>query len=642
MKNKAISLKYKVRNNLLLLLLGTSLLLPGLGQAAEENKTTAKTDGHPVSMEETVVTASRVEESLRMAADSVTVITEKEIQRKKRQTVVEVLNDVPGVFIPQNGANGGSSYVYMRGTNNAHTVILIDGVRVGDPISTDGKLSISNMPTDNIERIEVVRGNQSVLYGSDAIGGVINIITKKGKGKPTVAVGFEGGSYQTFKENVAVSGATDRFDFSASVTRFDTQGVSKADVQPNPEMDYYNNTNISAKLNGRITDKTRVGFSVYQNNTKMDYDNTGADAYKVQLTDMTTFSANIEQDFTKWWTSILKLGNTDVKRDYFKDGPGIYTGTTQVFESRYTGSIKTASWQNNFFLGDKDTLTVGLDYMHETGAQQYGQSFMNDVMARTQSAFVQNKWTPIANANITVGIRSDNHQQFGQETTYKVAGAYLFERLGTKIRASYGTGFHAPSLYQLYDPTYGNTSLVPEKSQGYDAGIDQSLFGDKVALSATYFRNNLDNLIVYDFTTSKYANVQQAQTSGVETTATWRALRWLSLSANYTYLEAKNDSTQKQLTYRPHHTAGGSVNILPLHKLNWNISMQYVGERYRDTNNTASMPAYMVCSTALSYDVTKWLQVTGRISNFTNKYYNSIYQYGEPGIGFYGGMKLTF
>lgn len=635
-------MEHKVKKKLIALLLGTSLLLPGFGLAEEKNETTAKTDNNPVRMEEMIVTASRVEESLGMAADSVTVVTQKDIQRKGEQTVTEALKDVPGVSISQNGSYGGTTNVFLRGTSNAHTVILIDGVRVADPIGMDGKVSISNLPTDNIERIEVVRGNQSVLYGSDAIGGVINIITKKGKGKPTVSTSFEGGSYQTYKENLSLKGGTDKIDFSASVTRLDTQGVSKADVQPNPEMDYYNNTNISAKLNGRLTDKTRVGFSVYQDTAKMDLDNTGGvDAYRVQLTDMTIFSANIEQDVTRWWTSILKVGNTDTKRDLFKDGSGIYTGTTQVFDSRYTGSVKTASWQNNFFFGDKDTLTVGLDYLHETGAHQNGRSFSNDVMSRTQSAFVENKWTPLQNLNITVGVRNDHHQQFGQETTYKAAGAYLFERLGTKIRASYGTGFHAPSLYQLYDPTYGDPNLSPEKSKGYDAGIDQSLFGDKVTLSATYFRNDLDNLITYNYATSRYANVDQAQTSGVETSATWRALSWLTLSANYTYLEAKNDSTQKQLNYRPHHAAGGSVNIRPLDKLNWNISMQYVGERW-DENNNITMPAYAVFNTAMSYDVTKWLQVTGRISNFTNKYYNSIYQYGEPGIGVYGGMKLTF
>ncbi|MEQ8202421.1 MAG: TonB-dependent receptor [Smithellaceae bacterium] len=636
-------MRHKVRKKLLSLLLGTSLLLPGFVLAADKNEATAKTGGEPVRMEETIVTASRVEESLRMVADSVTVATEKEIQRKGRQTVVEVLNDVPGVNINQNGSYGGSTSVYLRGTSNAHTIVLLDGVRVADPISSDGKVNLADLPTNNIERIEVVRGNQSVLYGSDAIGGVINIITKKGKGKPTISAGFEGGSFQTFKENLSFRGGTEKIDFSASVSRLDSQGVSKADVEPNPEMDYYNNTNFSVNLNGRITDKTRAGVSFYHNKSQSDLDTTGGiDAYETQYSAITTTSANIEQDFTKWWTSILKVSNTDSKRKYFKDGPGSYAGIVQFFESSYKGNIKTASWQNNFFMGDKDTLTVGLDYTHETGSQQYEQTFLNDVMARTKSAFIQNKWTPVENANITVGVRSDHHQQFGQETTYKVAGAYLFEKLGTKVRASYGTGFHAPSLYQLYEPNYGNTNLAPEKSKGFDAGIDQSLFGDKVNLSATYFRNDLDNLIVWDWGTSRYANVQQARTEGIETSATWRPLTWLSLNANYTYLDAKNDTTQKQLTYRPHHTAGGSVNIRPIDKLNWNVSMQYVGKRYRDTSNNYTMPAYTIYSTAVSYDVTKWMQLTGRISNFTNEHYQSIYQYGEPGIGFFGGIKLTY
>ncbi|MBU4463117.1 MAG: TonB-dependent receptor plug domain-containing protein, partial [Proteobacteria bacterium] len=189
----------------------------------------AQEEGAVVTMEETVVTASRIEELLKYSPDSVTIVTGEEIQKKGKQTVIDVLKDVPGISIAQYGSPGGGSSIYMRGTNNAHTLIMIDGVRVGDPMATDGKMSIADLSTDNIERIEIVRGAQSVLYGSDAIGGVINIITKKSKGKPKFYLSSEGGSFETFREKVGVSGSNDKINYAASISRLDMKRVSRAD-----------------------------------------------------------------------------------------------------------------------------------------------------------------------------------------------------------------------------------------------------------------------------------------------------------------------------------------------------------------------------------------------------------------------------
>ncbi len=373
-----------------------------------------------------------------------------------------------------------------------------------NPGSTGNAISISGMPADSIERIEVVRGNQSVLYGSNAMGGVINIITKKGKGKPQVNFGFEGGSYESFKENLGLQGDVGRIDYNVQATRFDTGGPSKADTPAPQERDYYNSTNITAKVNASLSDKTRVGATVYQLLYKMDYDDSptaahkydgiGTEGYGVLRSDQTFLSAYMEQEVTKWWISNLKVGNADTKNEYYGDTVPA-TQTSQRFLYNYIGNSKTASWQNDFFLGDRDTLTGGLEYLHETGGLQQGQTFITDKEARTGSAFIQNKWLPVKNADITVGMRYDHHQTFGEAKTYKVAGSYLFERIGTKIRATYGTGFRAPSVLQLYYPVYGNLNLQPEKSKGYDFGIDQSLFKDKVTLSVTYFRNDLENMI---------------------------------------------------------------------------------------------------------------------------------------------------
>lgn len=599
-----------------------------------------------VTMEETVVTASRIEEALQRAPDSVTVVTETEIKEKGRKSVIEVLQDVPGVVVSRNGSFGGTASIYMRGTSNAHTLVMIDGVRVGDSMATDGKLSMSDLSTDNIERIEIVRGAQSVLYGSDAIGGVINIITKKGEGKRVFTFSSETGSYESFREKVGVSGGTNSVSYSASVERYDTQGVSKAEEElPGiDEEDYYNRTNVSARISGDLSDTVAVGFAVRHTESELDYDamdwmtGRAIDADNMQEITMTSMSANFDQDLTDWWQHVIKAGTTDVEREYMANG---------VFNNAFSGTSRQASWQHNFFIGSVDTISAGFDYEEEEGDLQdptWGN--IPNKSTNTKSFFIQNKLTPLPGLSVTLGYRAIDHQTFGGEDTYKAAAAYVFEQTGTKIRGGYGTGFHAPSLYQLYS-TYGSTSLKPEESTGYDIGIEQPLLNNRVHASLTYFHNEIEQLIDFNMMTWKYYNVGEAETKGVEAALSFEPVEWMFVNLAYTYTEATDETptganTGKDLRYRPQHAGSVSVTVTPMDGLTVNVNAQYTGERYRDANNANEMPEYLLVNCAASYNVTEWLEVFGRIENLTDKDYQSIYDYGEPGIGFYGGVTLTF
>ncbi len=600
----------------------------------------AQEEEEMVTMEETVVTASRIEEPLKYSPDSVTVVTGKEIQEKGKQTVLDVLRDVPSIFIKQNGSYGGEEEIYIRGTNSAHTLIMIDGVMVGDPMKSTGKIKITDISADNIEKIEIIRGAQSVLYGSDAIGGVINIITKKGRGKPKYYISAEGGSYETFREKAGVSGSTDRINYSASVSRLDSKGVSKADEDlGNTEEDYYHDTNLSARVGGRISDTMRVNLSAHHSDSSMDFDNNGVDYDQVMDMTITSVSANLDQDLSDWWQHVVKLGVTEVEREYMRQG---------AFKNSYNGTCKVASWQHNFFIEDIDTVTAGFDYKEEEGDGKGSSSSYNipKKSVDTKSFSIQNKLTPLKGLSFTLGARHDDHKTFGGENTYKGALAYFFEKTGTKIRGSYATGFRAPSLYQLYS-NYGDSNLKPEESKGYDAGIDQELFGGKMSLSVTYFHTKIDNMIEWNSDISKYYNIGKVRTKGWETVFSYRPIKILSLNAHYTYTDAIDETeggsyNGKYLRYHPKHTGGAALNVKPLKQLNLNLSAQYVGKRCRDDGNTAEMPAYTLFNLAASYDVMKWLQIFGRVENLTDKKYESVYKYGEPGIGIYGGVKLTF
>jgi len=626
----------KLLSGITVLLVCTFLIVYALLSAQEADAV--------ITLEETVVTASRIEEPLKYSPDSVTIVTGEEIQEKGKQTVIDVLKDIPGLSIAQYGAPGGASSIYTRGTNNAHTLIMIDSVRVGDPMSMDGKMSIADLSTDNIERIEIVRGAQSVLYGSDAIGGVINIITKKGKGKPKFYLSVEGGSFETFRESASVSGSTDTIDYAASVSRLDVKYVSRAEEElGNTERDYYHDTNVSARIDGRIGETAGIDFSVRHSEAKMDLDDapwpsyTPVDADKVQDTDITSISTKFDQDISDWWQHVIKLGITETEREYTKDG---------AFEELYNGTIQVASWQHNFFIGDIDTVTAGFDYQEEKGDSKSIYGNMAEESVNTKACFIQNKLTPFKGFSFTLDIRHDDHQTFGGRDSYKGAIAYLYEKTGTKVRGSYGTGFHAPSLYQLYS-SYGDSTLRPEDSKGYDMGIEQELFDKKILLSVTYFHTEIDDLIDFNMSTYKYYNVGKVETGGWETALSLKPLEWLTFDAHYTYTAAKNETEGdadkgKFMIYRPKHTGGASLNIKPLEKLNVNLNAQYTGKRYDNAANSVKMPAYTLFNLATSYDVTDWLQFFGRVENLTDQQYQSVYQYGEPGIGFYCGTKVTF
>ncbi len=616
---------------IVVLLVCTTVMVPEPLPAQEGNAA--------ITLQETVVTASRIEEPLKYSPDSVTIVTAEEIQKKGKITVIDVLKDIPGVSITQYGAPGGSTSIYTRGTNNAHTLVMIDGVRIGDPMATDGKMSIADLSTDNIEKIEMVRGAQSVLYGSDAIGGIVNIITKKGRGKPRFYLSFEGGSLETFREKTGVSGSTDRINYAASVSRLDAKCVSRAEEDlGNTERDYYHDTNISGRIDGRIGETAGIGLSIRHSASSMDLDaDPVADADKVQDTEMTSISTQFDQDISEWWQHVIKLGITDTEREYKKDG---------TFEDKYNGRIKVASWQHNFFIGDIDTITTGFDYQEETGDNTSIYGNIKEESVNTRAYFIQNKLTPFKGFSFTLGVRHDDHQTFGGKDNYKASIAYLYEKTETKIRGSYGTGFHAPSLYQLYS-SYGDLNLRPEESKGYDVGIDQELFDKKVLLSVTYFHTRIEDLIEWNWDTWKYYNIGEIQTEGWETSISVKPLAWLSFYAHHTYTEAKDETAGsanegRYLIYRSKHTGGASLNIKPLEKVNVNLNLQYTGKRYHNTDNSIEMPAYTLFNLAASYDVTDRLRIYGRVENLTDKKYQSVYQYGEPGVGFYGGIEVTF
>ena len=609
--------------------------------------------------EEIVITATRIETASREVGSSITVITNQQIEERQNTTVLEVLRTVPAVDVVRSGGPGGQTSVFIRGAKSEHTLVLIDGIEMNDPITPGRSYDFANLTTDNIERIEIIRGPQSTLYGSDAIGGVINIITKRGKGKPRGFMSAEGGSFNTFTEKAGVSGGNQWANYSLGISRWDTDGISAANEKDgNHEKDGYENTSISTRLGVTPAENLDTDFILRYINAKADIDNSGgvggddpnnkADSEQLFLRTQARLSL-----FNDLWEQKLGFSLTDLDRDYRNDTDADHP--SDLDRSSYDGKILKFDWQHNLYLHETNTLTLGVENEEEKGKSKYYSesalgppytSNFKEETARTTGYYLQDQVKLWDSWFTTLGVRLDDHSKFGSETTYRITSAYLVRQTGTKFKGTYGTGFKAPTLYQLYSQ-YGNQNLDPEESTGWDIGVEQSLFDKKLILGATYFSNEFDELIEFESSTWKYINVAEAEARGVEVFVSARAIDDLTLRASYTYTDTEDKETGKDLLRRAQNKFGLDVNYQFMDKGNVNLSLVYVGKR--DDNDYSTWPAtrvelddYVLANLAASYDITRNIQVFGRVENFLDEDYEEVKGFGTPELSAFAGCKLSF
>lgn len=618
----------------------------------------------PPLKHEIVVTATRLETPSKEIASSITVISREELERMKKTTVLDALQEALGVYTIQYGPAGGAASVFLRGANSEHTLILMDGVELNDPITPSRSFDLAHLTLENIERIEILRGPQSTLYGSDAIGGIINIITRQGHGEPRFHLSTYGGSYGTFAGSAEISGSTNKIHYSFAASRFRTNGYSAASplYEGNKEADGYSNLTLSGRFGYRPFNNLGFDFTVRAINTKVDIDNSGGaygdDPNNTQEYDALFFRGQMRALLlNNRWEQKLGLSLVNYNRRH--ENP---TDTVHPFDLE-NGSFKSylfkADWQNNFFIHETNTLTFGIEHQQEQGESEYNSdgiwgpysSVFPSKRAYTTGIYIQDQIRVADQFFATAGIRRDIHSQFGTWTTYRLAPAYFIEKTRTKLKATYGTGFKSPSLYQLYAPEtflgpIGNKYLKPEKSTGWDAGIEQNFFQDKLVLAATYFSNSYKNLIDFDFALG-YINIGKASSKGAEISLQARPTSGLSIAAFYTRTEAKDEDTDTSLLRRPRHKFSATLNFQFIEKANINLSLIHIGER-NDMDFSVFpyariiLPGYTLLNAALSYDLIQNVQVFCRLDNIFNEKYEVIKGYGTPGFSAYGGINILF
>lgn len=599
-----------------------------------------------MELEEVVITATRVPTLEREIGSSVTVITDEEIKAKGYTTAKEVLKGTLGLDVISNGGPGAQTSVFLRGANSYHTLILIDGMEVGDPSLVQRQFNLANLTVDNIERIEVVRGPQSVLYGADAMGGVINIITKRGEKEPYLYLGAEGGSYYTARQFAGVGAANEWADFSLAFSHIRTEGFSSADTDlGNTENDPWENFTVSSRLGITPTDWLDMGVSFRFHDGRTDLD----DGFFYQ--DVEDYHEDKQEIFIRphvqvtlfdgLWEQILAYGFTSHSRDYVDD---------PWADSEYDGRKHEVSWQHNLYLHKTNTLTLGFEYEQETLRSSSDDPFAlpQDDSTYTYSLFAQDQIKLFDISYTTLGVRWDHHEEFGDHATFRVTQAIVIDKTGTTVKGSVGTGFRAPSLYELYGPPYfgpvGNPNLDPEESIGWDVGVEQSLFDELITLGVTYFHNEFDDLINFFFGQG-YVNVDDAETWGIESFIEVRPFKDLSTRVMYTYTHTDDDEGLPLLR-RPMHKAGFNVCYKFLEERGTaNLDLLYVGERDDWNSSVGSrveVDDYVVVNLSGSFKVHKYVEVFARIENLFDQDYEEVFGYGTPGISAYGGVKLTF
>lgn len=614
-------------------------------------------------LEHIVVTATRTPTPSQNVGSDVTVITAEDIAQRQRMSVLDILRGVPGLNVVQSGGFGQQTSVFLRGANSNHTLVLIDGVEANDPSNPSGFFNFANLLVDNIERIEVLRGPQSTLYGSDAIGGVINIITKKGQGKPHATARVQGGSFGTFKVMGGISGGSELFNYSVTGSRLESSGISAADSRRgNSEEDGYHNTTVTSRLGLTPGSHFAFDFTLRYQDDYTEIDGSTVDAMgRFSPIDDPNAVLNAQQLYTRGqgrltafdgqWEQILAVSFTKYHR-VNEDQPD--PNNPFPFPGAFDGEKVKVAWRNNLRFVKNHLLTFGIATEVERMEVESPGSNLPRKGVRTTGYYLQDQWSLWDKLFITGGVRLDDHSRFGAQVTERVTAALVLDRFGTKFRGSYGTGFKAPSLSQLFDDRFNsivkgvkfefnNPNLGPEESESWDIGIRQFLWDKRLSLDVTYFNNELTHLIQFqqvDPDKFQLINIAAAQVTGWEVVITLTPFEGLTLQGDYTEMQAKNKQTEEFLVRRPQHKAAFNANYQFLDKGNAHFQVLYVGNR-QDVGNIR-LPGYVLANLAISYNINENFQLFARVNNLWDAQYQEVFGFGAPGISGFGGVKFSF
>lgn len=610
-------------------------------------------------MPATVVTADRFPTDPSKVTASYTVVMQEEMQRRQLRNAAEVLRTIPGVSVQQSGGVGTQTSVFVRGSNSNHVLVLIDGVNVSDPSSGNGAVDFGNFLTENLDRIEVVRGPMSTMYGSQAMGGVINMVTKAGKGPMNGAAFTELGTRLTSNSGAYVRGSEGRFNYNLSVAGTFSPNDTPVPARFTPnggfvDIDPYRNITLAARLGFEINENTQFNWYGRYIDTKVNYDQVGledpnANTYTSQFYTRGEIEGSY---FDGRWKPVVGVNYSTITR-HDLDYASVQNPFPFNTDSWFNGRRLQADFKNLVKVIDQIEVIGGIDYDRQWAYTNtvgpftpYTQAW--GTMAQT-GIYGQLRLNPFEGFNLNVGGRVDMNDMFGTVGTWRAGASYLWAPTDTKIKASYGTAFKAPALIEMFGPgpfCGGNPNLQPEYSRGYEVGVEQGIFDRKVKAGITYFFNTYSNLIqCAPPTFALMQNVANAQTEGFEVTLQISPVKWFDLYFDYTHLIARNVDANQPLLRRPGDVFNIRAEVRPWENTLFGVGVLQVNSRFDANAVTGAImtPApYTLVRITAQYDVIPSVQLFARAENVLDRVYEEPEGFQAPYFQAFFGVKARF
>ena len=580
----------------------------------------------------TITSATKTKQSIKDVTSNVNIITSEEIEEKHYKTVAEALNSISGISFTSNGGLGKSTSIRVRGFDSKRVLVMIDGIRYNDLTGLSGA-PFEHLIISDIEQIEVVKGAQSGIWGADATAGVINIITKSAKKGLHGFINGEYGSFDTMKYGGGVSYKADNYYIKASVEKVDTNGFSaqapRGEDIDNYEKDGYRNTTSNLKFGFNIDEKNKVDLSHTIINAHNEYDGyNNPDAKNTSRTN-DTFSSIKFNHIDSFNEIDIYASKSKFDRDY-----------PQGWTKEFDGEVYEYGIKSNISYDEKDFITLGVDYKTFEYKNDLKEKYNNKAIFVTNS----NEFNcPLGGKMIvTESLRYDRFSKFENKTTGKLG----IKRVITNdlfVSANYGTAYNTPTIYNLYNPTYGNENLTPENTKSYDISIGYK------SLTVTYFNSKIEDMIDYydpdgwGGVPGQYKNLEgTTKLKGLEVEYSVNINEDILVTSSYTYLNAKNNDNEK-LARRPKDTFKLSADYYGFTNLHLGINGEYIGSRYNDDDSQGEQTGkYTVVNMVANYDINKNLLIYVKIDNLFDKYYQVVDGYSTAPLSGYIGFKATF
>lgn len=592
-----------------------------------------------------IVTASGTETDRDDSGQAVSVIGRDTLENSQVQSISDILRTVPGISVARSGGVGSQTSVFIRGGESSQTLVLIDGVRINDPSSPNAAFDFGALLTGNIDNVEILRGSNSIIWGSQAIGGVINIRNAPPQAGLSVRASGEYGAHDSVQARGNIAGGNERISASLGASYYRTDGISA--LSAGTERDGYENLSLNGRVKVAVTDTLDIDLRGYYNDGRVEFDDPfalGPDSFPETDNEQFAGYAGVNHvALNGRLKSRIGYSRTDLHRRGSEDGVPFSFNVNDL-----KGVIDRFEYIGSFDVAGPLTLIFGAEHERSSARIFFpagGGAGPDRAVSRVTSVFGQAIVRPVAGLSITTGVRHDDYNAYGGETSFGANFSYTPNGGKTRFRGSYGEGFRAPTLTEALLP-FGNPALKPETAKSHDLGIEQNLLDGRLSVAATYFRRTSDDTIIFSFTSFQSENIARTRAEGVEVSLNLRPDDRLTLSAQYSLVDATSRSPDasfgNRLARRPKDSASFSADWTSPWGPTLGTVITITGDSFDDLANNDRIDGFVLASVHGTVPVTKGVELFGRIDNLFDEKYETVRGFGTLGRNAFIGVRVRY